>query len=172
VLKRWSKLINDAWGKAAYTQGGKYYRLNFEFSLTEDSAEACKEVAAVKTTGAAATVNPTGTIDVVRWGVDDAGPNGPISHEVGHMLGCPDEYNIVTYAGRSIDWGAGYTKSGVMNNPNEKPLVRHYKNVCEELCLKLSIPTDGYILLDYTLSVDNPNQRKFKLSDHIWKDIP
>jgi hypothetical protein len=172
LRKRWSKLIDDAWGRAAYVADGKYYRLKFEFSFVDDAAEACKEVACVETIGDAVNDNPTGTIDVVRWGLKDEGPNGPISHEVGHMLGNPDEYNEVEYGTRTIDWGGGYTGVGVMNNPDQTPLPRHYKNVCEELCAKLSITTDGWVLLDPNLSMDHPKQRKFKIGNHIWQGLP
>jgi len=82
VLKTWTKTINDWWGNAAVihhppaaVQAGQpswvkqqtaeqsYYRLKFEFTFTDDSSKACKEVCCVQTAGEAATVNPSGTID-------------------------------------------------------------------------------------------------------------
>ena len=179
VLARWTQAINEWWGRAAvihHPSAGreKYYRLKFEFSFTDDSAKACKEVCCVKTTGEAATVNKNGTIDAVRWGVDDQGPGGPICHEVGHFLGCPDEYFTITYASRTKSWGNGYQPDkGVMNNPNTRPLARHYRKMGQELAHQFGFnPDEASIILETTLSLDNKKQQKHKLSGHIWDGLP
>lgn len=174
VLKRWTNTINDWWGKAAVIHhppsgANSYYRLKFEFSFTDDVSKACKEVCCVQTTGAAHTVNPTGTIDAVRWGANDSGPGGPICHEVGHFLGCPDEYYTIAYEGRTKTWGGGYTLPGVMNNPDSKPLARHYRKMGQELANQFGFdPNEASIILNVGLSLDNPSQLRHKLSGHIW----
>jgi hypothetical protein len=178
VLARWTETINSWWGRAAvihHPVGGreKYYRLKFEFSFTDDPSKACKQIACVKTTGAAAGLNPNGTIDAVRWGADDTGPGGPICHEVGHFLGCPDEYFTVTYEGRTRSWGNGYQPDkGVMNNPNTRPLARHYRKMGQELANQFGFdPNEASIILDVTLGLNNPNQRKHQLAGHIWDGV-
>jgi hypothetical protein len=174
VLKRWTKTINDWWGKAAVIHhppsgANSFYRLKFEFSFTDDPTKACKQVCCVRTTGQAHTVNPTGTIDAVRWGVDDTGPGGPICHEVGHFLGCPDEYFTITYEGRTKAWGDGYTIDGVMNNPDTKPLARHYRKMGQELAYQFGFdPNQASIILDVALGLDNPAQKRHRLAGHIW----
>lgn len=177
VITRWTRNINDWWGKAAVIHHPRigpesYYRLKFEFLFTDDSSIACAEICAVKTSGEARTTNPKGTIDALRWGVEDTGPGGGICHEVGHFIGCPDEYYTITYNGVTRAWGNGYQNVpniGVMNNPNQRPLARHYRNMGQELARHFSFdPNDAFIILDTTLSLNDPKQRKHKLSGHIW----
>jgi hypothetical protein len=188
VLKIWTKNINDWWGNAAVihhppaaVQAGQpswvkqqsaeqnFYRLKFEFTFTDDATKACKEICCVRTTGEAALVNPSGTIDAVRWGVSDAGPGGPICHEVGHFLGCPDEYYTIAYEGRTLNWGDGYTRDTVMNNPDKKPLARHYRRMGQELARQFSFdPNQASIVLNVGLSLNNAAQQRHKLSGHIW----
>jgi len=177
VIKKWTNNINDWWGKAAvihHPSNGRetYYRLKFEFVFTDDASKACAEICAVRTTGQAATTNPSGTIDALRWGVNDTGPGGGICHEVGHFIGNPDEYFTITYEGRTINWGQGYRTDkqlGVMNNPNQRPQARHYRNMGQELANHFNFnPAEASIILDTTLGIDNPNQRRHRLSGHIW----
>jgi len=179
VLRRWSKTINDWWGKAAvihHPTGGRewYYGLKFEFSFTNDVSEACKEVCCVRTTGAALGTNPRGTIDAVRWGANDSGPGGPICHEVGHFLGCPDEYYTIEYDGKRKNWGNGYQpNAGVMNNPDDNPLARHYRKMGQELANQFHFnANEASIILDVTLGLNNPQQRRHRLSGHIWDGEP
>jgi hypothetical protein len=174
VLKVWTKSINDWWGSAAvihHPLNGprSYYRLKFEFTFTDDASKACAEVCCVRTSGEAAAVNPSGTIDAVRWGADDSGPGGPICHEVGHFLGCPDEYYTITYDGVTRSWGEGYTIEGVMNNPNSKPLARHYRKMGQELANQFGFnPDEASIILNTTLSLENSAQKGHRLAGHIW----
>jgi hypothetical protein len=177
VKKRWNKAINDFWGNAAVIHKPasgpeRYFRLKFEFSFTDDASKACKEVCCVETTGDAAISNPSGTIDAVRWGANDSGPGGPICHEVGHFLGCPDEYFTITYDGQTKAWGPGYTLNSVMNNPDTPALARHYKKMGQELAHQFGFPnTEAWLILDVTLGLDNPAQKKHKLSGHIWEGV-
>ncbi len=178
VLKRWSSVIDDWWGDAAVihhpaTGEQTYYRLKFEFSFTDDPAKACREICAVSTSGQAAEVNPSGTIDAVRWGVNDLGPGGPICHEVGHFIGCPDEYFTITYKGKTKPWGGGYQANmGVMNNPNEKPLARHYRVMGQELAGQFGFnPDESSVVLNVTKLLNNPTQKRHALSGHIWDGL-
>lgn len=179
VLRKWTKAINDWWGNAAvvhHPPGGpeSYYRLKFEFTFTNDASKACKEVCCVRTTGEAKAVNPNGTIDAVRWGAEDEGPGGPICHEVGHFLGCPDEYYTITYEGVTKNWGNGYRTDihTVMNNPDERPQARHYRKMGQELAAHFEFdPNHASIILNVGLSLNHPSQSKHKLAGHIWDGV-
>jgi hypothetical protein len=178
VLRKWNTTINNWWGDAEVVHrpppgpGAKdsKYRLRFEFEYTDDASKACAQICCVQTTGAAAAKNRKGTIDAIRWGAADTGPGGGICHEVGHFLGCPDEYFTIEYEGRTHNWGEGYTPGkGVMNNPDEKPLARHYRIVGQELARHCGFnPNEAWIILEIGLSLDHPSQRKHPLAGHIW----
>ncbi|MCC6537911.1 MAG: hypothetical protein IT162_10200 [Bryobacterales bacterium] len=73
-----------------------------------------------------------GTTSMTGWGVDDT---VDITHEFGHMLGCPEEY----YTTDGIDYTEGGTKlpvrdpsGGIMNNPANNPLPRNYEGIKSE----------------------------------------
>ncbi len=70
-----------------------------------------------------------GTTGMTKWGTADP---ADVPHEYGHMLGNPEEY----FTTNGIDYTYGGTKSGsrdrgagIMNNPSEAPLPRHYESV-------------------------------------------
>ena len=60
------------------------------------------------------------TTNMGNWGRNDT---TAVSHEFGHMLGALDEYYTVD----GTPWGLPFqTGAGIMNNPSEGPLARHY----------------------------------------------
>jgi hypothetical protein len=60
------------------------------------------------------------TTNMGNWGRNDT---TAVSHEFGHMLGALDEYYTVDGTAWGMPFQAG---AGIMNNPNEGPLARHY----------------------------------------------
>ncbi|MFC1540207.1 hypothetical protein ACFL41_01805 [Gemmatimonadota bacterium] len=63
------------------------------------------------------------TTNMGNWGDSDT---VSICHEMGHMLGARDEYYTVD----GVAWGLPFQNgAGIMNNPNEAPLDRHYNLV-------------------------------------------
>ena len=60
------------------------------------------------------------TTNMGNWGRNDT---TAISHEFGHMLGALDEYYTVDGTAWGLPFQVG---AGIMNNPNEGPLARHY----------------------------------------------
>jgi hypothetical protein len=60
------------------------------------------------------------TTNMGNWGRNDT---TAVSHEFGHMLGALDEYYTVDGTNWGLPFQAG---AGIMNNPNEGPLARHY----------------------------------------------
>ena len=73
------------------------------------------------TSGEDQTVNVgNSTTNMGNWGRNDT---TAISHEFGHMLGALDEYYTVDGTNWGMPFQAG---AGIMNNPNEGPLARHY----------------------------------------------
>jgi hypothetical protein len=176
VKQAWSAKINKCWGNVGVVQERgsnivQKFGLKFIFEYVDNAAEAAACVACVSTTGAAAQVNPTGTIDAVRWGVNDTDPNtlGPICHEVGHLIGNPDEYFKITYQGREHNWGAGYQTGaniGIMNNPDRRPLIRYYRHLANELVDAFQIPTNEAAVVTDIAMVSSA--KKHKLSDHMW----
>lgn len=70
-----------------------------------------------------------GTTSMTGWGVNDT---TDITHEFGHMLGCPEEY----FTTDGIDYTEGGTKSGfrdpaggIMNNPSNAPKPKNFDAV-------------------------------------------
>jgi len=70
-----------------------------------------------------------GTSSMTDWGTADT---VDITHEFGHMLGNPEEY----FTTNGIDYTRGGTKSGmrdtgggIMNNPSEAPMPKHFDSV-------------------------------------------
>ena len=70
-----------------------------------------------------------GTTSMTGWGVNDT---TDITHEFGHMLGCPEEY----FTTDGTDYTAGGTKrgfrdadGGIMNNPSNAPKTRNYESI-------------------------------------------
>lgn len=68
-----------------------------------------------------------GTTSMTGWGVNDT---TDITHEFGHMLGCPEEY----FTTDGVDYTAGGTKQGfrdagggIMNNPSGNPTTSNYE---------------------------------------------
>lgn len=190
VKKKWSAKINACWGKAAIrwtttstaaaafgkaasveTVKERFYNFKFEFRFVDDPADAAAQVICTKTAGEARAVNPTGTIDAVRWGFEDTNPDtlGPICHEVGHLIGNPDEYHTITFNGQRKAWGAGYQAGdgiGVMNNPDKKPLVRNYQYIAAKIADQLKITkAQADCLLDVATPSTTP---KRNLNLAIW----
>jgi hypothetical protein len=66
-----------------------------------------------------------GTTSMTSWGTGDP---LDIPHEVGHMLGAPDNYGKIDFKSepiQSIDWPKGRVNGlGIMNNPAEYPCGR------------------------------------------------
>lgn len=61
------------------------------------------------------------TPDMGKWGVDDT---IDITHEFGHMLGAPEQYNTIN----GVPYGAGrQAGKGVMNNPDGDPEKHNYE---------------------------------------------
>ena len=60
------------------------------------------------------------TTNMGNWGRNDT---TAVSHEFGHMLGALDEYYTVDGTAWGQPWQVG---AGIMNNPNEGPLARHF----------------------------------------------
>jgi hypothetical protein len=174
VRRAWSTKANKCWGRAGvvWTRPDKTvlkYSLRFEFVIVDKIADAAAGVACVSTSGQARGVNPTGTIDAVRWGVEDTDPKtrGPICHEVGHLIGNPDEYFTIEHDGQTKAWGAGYQATGgIMNNPNNAPLIRNYKPLALELANAFGIPpAEAEIVEDLAML---STTKRHKLTDHIW----
>jgi len=76
------------------------------------------------TVGHGATKGIGGTTSMTNWGVLDS---IDIAHEVGHMLGNPENYFTVDFRNNRKIWGAARQEGkGIMNNPAESPLAEHF----------------------------------------------
>src|SRR5262249_59343419 len=80
-----------------------------------------------------------GTTSMVGWGTADT---EDITHEFGHMLGCPEEYfttNGVNFVPRG---GQGFRDpgAGVMNNPAGRALARNFEVIRQEAATLRGVP--------------------------------
>ena len=175
VLKQWSTKINNCWGKVGVvwvkpSGEEQVYSLRFRFSFVDNAQEAAAEVACVQATGDALSINPTGTVDAIRWGVHDvqADTLGPICHEVGHLIGNPDEYFIIDYNGQTKNWAKGNQTAngiGTMNNPDRPPLMRYYKLLALELANTFSIPPAQAFIVPNAAA---PSHSRLRLDAPFW----
>lgn len=83
-----------------------------------------------------------GTTSMTGWGTADT---TDITHEFGHILGCPEEY----FTTNGVDWAARYggagfriAGAGVMNNPAGPALARNFNTIQQEAALLRGIPVD------------------------------
>ncbi len=83
-----------------------------------------------------------GTTGMTGWGTADY---TDVPHEYGHMLGNAEEY----FTTNGVDYTYGGTKSGfrdrgmgIMNNPSEAPMPRHYDLVRTGFVNMMSFPMD------------------------------
>lgn len=174
VLAAWTQKVNACWGTVGLNFDNRNYTLELQFVAEEDAAKCCAQICAVHTTGLAANVNPTGTIDAVRWGVNDIDSHtrGGVCHEVGHYLGCPDEYFTIGYEGQTIPWNNPYQANmGLMNNPDESPKLKHYRPifrfVAEQILQVLPAQIASCrILPNIALGVNQHGA--ILLGNHIW----
>lgn len=77
-----------------------------------------------------------GTQNMLEWGVHDV---TNVSHEVGHMLGNPDEYGIIEANGTTVDYLANPSDT-IMGKPANNPIAAHYgliRHVAEDELRKI-----------------------------------
>jgi hypothetical protein len=140
VKRKWSRAIRKKWsGKFGFWVDGEdgehdeLYPINVEIEWVDDAAKAHY------------TIDPTavgadadgraglgGTISMVGWGVADT---VDITHEFGHILGCPEEYfttNGVDYSFGGRRQGFRDPGGGVMNNPAGPALARNFNLIRKE----------------------------------------
>ena len=72
-----------------------------------------------------------GTTSMTGWGTADT---TDITHEFGHILGCPEEYFTTNGVNYAAGGGAGFRDpgGGVMNNPAGPALARNFNVIKEE----------------------------------------
>jgi hypothetical protein len=91
---------------------------------------------------AGARVGLGGTTGMTGWGTAD---RTDITHEFGHILGCPEEYfttNGVDYAALYGGEGFRVEGAGVMNNPAGPALARNFDVIRGEAATLRSVPAD------------------------------
>ena len=87
-----------------------------------------------------------GTPHLSQWGEGDV---CAVSHEFGHMLGLPDEYETTTYMGVAVPGliydQTAFTTNSLMNNTGEKGLLhkRHYHMIRRSLELWKNLPANS-----------------------------
>jgi hypothetical protein len=81
-----------------------------------------------------------GTTSMTGWGTADT---VDITHEFGHMLGCPEEYfttNGVDYTAGGRRQGFRDPRGGVMNNPAGRALARNFDLIRTEAARLRGVP--------------------------------
>ncbi|HXC54501.1 MAG TPA: DUF4157 domain-containing protein [Rhizomicrobium sp.] len=68
-----------------------------------------------------------GTQNMTKWGAHDV---TNVSHEVGHMLGNPDEYGEIEANGRTVNYLAKPSDT-IMGKPANNPVAEHYDLIRE-----------------------------------------
>jgi hypothetical protein len=114
--------------KGATTE--KQYPIKVEIEVVDSAEHHTITAQDPSTVGHGATAGLGGTTSMTNWGVLD---NIDIAHEVGHMLGNPENYFTVDFRNARKVWGASrQTGKGIMNNPAEAPLAEHFWLVKEK----------------------------------------
>jgi hypothetical protein len=138
--RKWSRAIRRKWsGKFAFRVDGEdgaadeLYPINVEVEWVRDPADAHYTIAANAvgaTEGGRSGLG--GTTSMTGWGEADT---TDITHEFGHILGCPEEYfttNGVDYSRGGRRQGFRDPHGGVMNNPAGPALARNFNTIRRE----------------------------------------
>lgn len=132
----WSSKIGIAWAgcslywKPMGSTTEQEYPIRVEVDVVDSGEHHTITAQHPSTVGHGATVGLGGTTGMTDWGVLDS---IDIAHEVGHMLGNPENYYTVQFRGSTKIWGAArQTGKGIMNNPAEPPLAEHFWLVREK----------------------------------------
>jgi hypothetical protein len=140
IKRRWSRAIRRKWsGKFGFQVEGEdggadeLYPINVEIEWVRDPADAHYTIAA---NAADATEDGRagvgGTTSMTGWGEVDT---TDVTHEFGHILGCPEEYfttNGVDYSRGGRRQGFRDPHGGVMNNPEGPALARNFNTIRRE----------------------------------------
>ncbi|MDP9076956.1 MAG: DUF4157 domain-containing protein [Bacteroidota bacterium] len=132
----WKGAIESVWGKGQFNlevwQGcePKVLPIDVDIQWVTDASKAHYTITPNDPgTSANGVAGVGGTTGMTHWGT---GSPADVPHEYGHMLGNPEEY----FTTNGIDYTYGGTKSGVrdrnagiMNNPSEGPMPKHYESV-------------------------------------------
>ncbi|MCR8557636.1 DUF4157 domain-containing protein [Mucilaginibacter sp. BJC16-A38] len=132
----WKGAIESVWGKGQFNlevwQGcePKVLPIDVDIQWVTDASKAHYTITPNDPgTSANGVAGVGGTTGMTHWGT---GSPADVPHEYGHMLGNPEEY----FTTNGIDYTYGGTKSGVrdrnagiMNNPSEAPMPKHYESV-------------------------------------------
>ena len=84
-----------------------------------------------------------GTTSMVEWGEKDT---VDVTHEFGHMLGNPEDYfttNGVDHTHGGKRMGFRDKGGGILNNPSEDPLAKHYETIRSEAAKALALPSSS-----------------------------
>ena len=136
--RRWSRAIKRKWsGKFGFwveaDDGDELYPINIDIEWVRDAASAHYTIAA-NAAGAdeEGRAGLGGTTSITGWGEADT---TDVTHEFGHILGCPEEYfttNGVDYSRGGRRAGFRDPGGGVMNNPAGPALARNFSMIRKE----------------------------------------
>ena len=136
--RRWARAIRRKWsGKFGFQvdsdEGEELYPINVDIEWVRDAADAHYTIAA-NAVGAdeGGRAGLGGTTSMTGWGEADT---TDITHEFGHILGCPEEYfttNGVDYSRGGRRQGFRDPGGGVMNNPAGPALARNFNLIRRE----------------------------------------
>lgn len=136
--RRWSRAIKRKWsGKFGFwveaDDGEELYPINIDIEWVRDAASAHYTIAA-NAVGAdeGGRAGLGGTTSMTGWGEADT---TDVTHEFGHILGCPEEYfttNGVDYSRGGRRAGFRDPGAGVMNNPAGPALARNFNLIRKE----------------------------------------
>ena len=138
--RKWSRAIRRKWsGKFGFYvegeegEGDELYPINVEIEWVRDAADAHYTIAA-NAAGAdeGGRAGLGGTTSMTGWGEADT---TDVTHEFGHILGCPEEYfttNGVDYSRGGRRQGFRDPGAGVMNNPAGPALARNFNLIRRE----------------------------------------
>ena len=139
IRHKWSRAIRKKWsGKFGFyvegvDGGDELYPINVGIEWVDDPAKAHYTITP-NVVGATASgrAGLGGTISMEGWGETDT---VDVTHEFGHILGCPEEY----FTTNGVDYSKGGTRQGfrdpgggVMNNPAGPALARNFKMIRTE----------------------------------------
>ncbi|MFN8394372.1 MAG: hypothetical protein U0176_06840 [Bacteroidia bacterium] len=142
----WKKAVEEKWGgkfKLEVDKGGgstKTYDIAMMVDWVDKPEDAHYDITANKKDATAGgRAGNGGTTSMTGWGTDDT---VDITHEVGHMLGSVEDYfttNGVDNTNGGKKKGFRDKGGGIMNNPSEDPLSKHYDTIRKEAAAALGV---------------------------------
>ena len=170
ILNKWSSMIGKKWMGAKFvykdtTQNRVIHESPIKFTVKWASSPVGSSTVycVARKQHLPGKAAEDGTIDVMYWGADDGfirksdlKEKSAVAHEFGHLLGNPDEYNTVTFQGRTVTDNGGIMDTHEMNYPKPGHFYLIGTQLADYYGYNRAQCSIGYKMKSYKVSNNHP----------------